>query len=226
MALTGSSAGRGQSDTQLIAFRGWTLRVRHATSQPSRLLLLIHGWTGDENSMWVFVRRLPASYSIVAPRAPYITQPGGYSWRPTAPEPGGPPTLKDLRQSAADLLTLVDAFAADNGIDARDFDAIGFSQGAALVNVLALLYPDRIGRFGILAGFLPAGAEDLIDGRPLDGKSVFVAHGRRDDRVNVEEARRSIGLLEQAGARVTYCEEEIGHKVSAGCLRALEAFFA
>jgi predicted esterase len=42
--------------------------------------------------------------------------------------------------------------------------------------------------------------------------------------VPVDRARASIGLLEQAGAQVTYCEDEVGHKVSAGCLRALKEF--
>jgi hypothetical protein len=32
-------------------------------------------------------------------------------------------------------------------------------------------------------------------------------------------------LLEQAGAQIVYCEAEVGHKVSADCLRALETFF-
>jgi predicted esterase len=33
-------------------------------------------------------------------------------------------------------------------------------------------------------------------------------------------------LLESAGADVTFCEDEVGHKVSAHCLHALEDFFA
>ncbi len=216
----------GQSETALTAFQGWTLRVRPATLQPARLMLLIHGWTGDENSMWVFVRKLPGRYWLVAPRAPFVTQPSGYSWRRPGPQPGKPPTLDDLRPAAADLIALVDAYALEHGIDAREIDAIGFSQGAALANTLALLYPGRIGRLGILAGFMPAGSEALIRDRPLEGRTFFVAHGTEDERVSIDEARRSIGLLELAGARVTYCEEAVGHKVSAGCMRALEAFFA
>jgi predicted esterase len=47
-----------------------------------------------------------------------------------------------------------------------------------------------------------------------------------DEMVNVQIARRSVELLKQAGADVTYCEDEVGHKLSAGCQRALETFFA
>ena len=213
------------SDTQVITFQDWRLRVRASSALPARLLLLLHGWTGDENSMWVFVRRFPADYWMVAPRAPYVTQPSGYSWRALDGRPDRPPVLEDLRPAAADLVALADAYAAANGIDSREFDAIGFSQGAALVNVLALLYPARVRRLGILAGFVPAGADSLVQNRTLEGKPFFVAHGNQDEMVNIEEARRSIQLLETAGARVTFCEDEVGHKVSANCLRALEAFW-
>jgi predicted esterase len=42
--------------------------------------------------------------------------------------------------------------------------------------------------------------------------------------VTIDRARASIELLEQAGAQVTYCEDEVGHKLSANCLRALENY--
>ncbi len=215
-----------QNDTQLISFQDWTLRLRAASARPARLLLLVHGWTGDENSMWVFVRRFPARYWIVAPRAPHATQPNGFSWRAGEGPPGAPPNFEQLSPSAARLIGLVDALAAEHQIDDPVFDAIGFSQGAALVNTLALLHPARVGRLGVLAGFVPAGAESLMRGRPLEGKPIFVAHGTGDERVPVAEARRSIKLLEAAGANVTYCEDDVGHKLSANCLHALERFFA
>jgi predicted esterase len=102
---------------------------------------------------------------------------------------------------------------------------MGFSQGAARCNVLGFLYPDRIGKTGILAGFVPEGLEEWVSGRPLEGKPYFVAHGTKDETISVDRARASIAILEQAGANVTYCEDEVGHKVSANCLRALKEFF-
>ncbi len=215
-----------QSETGLVSFQDLTVRFQGASEEPGRLLLLIHGWTGDENSMWVFVRNFDPHYWIVAPRAPYVTSPSGYSWRP----PGGPaprgPTLDDLRPSAETLLRFVDAYASENQLDASQFDAVGFSQGAVLAATLALLHPERIGRAGVLSGFLPAGAESLAGSQPLRGKPFFVAHGTHDTMVPVGTARRSVELLEQAGAHVTYCEDEVGHKLSAGCMRGLQAFFA
>ena len=76
-----------------------------------------------------------------------------------------------------------------------------------------------------LAGFIPSGLEELVPKRPLEGKEFFVAHGTKDETVTIDRARHSVVLLEQAGARVTYCEDEVGHKVSAHCVIALKNFF-
>ena len=177
--------------------------------------------------MWVFARNFPAHYWMIAPRAPYTSDLGGYSWRaPFEAAEIGRPTLEQLREGADRLIRLVDEYAASAEIAAGTFDVMGFSQGAALCNVLNFLYPDRIGRTGILAGFVPEGLETLVPDRPLEGRKFFVAHGTRDETVNVERARASIALLEQAGANVTYCEDEVGHKVSVTCLRALKEFFS
>ena len=215
-------------DTQLIQFEGWTLRIRESThpKEASRLLLMIHGITGDENSMWVFARDLPAHYWIVAPRAPYIAEPGGFSWRPPQFENMNEPSLERLRQSAEALIRLADSYAALVGIDASRFDVMGFSQGGAMSNVLAFLYPQRIRKTGILAGFVPSGLEALVSQHPLEGKPFFVAHGTKDEMVTVDRARASISLLEQAGAKVIYCEDDVAHKVSVNCLRALKEFLS
>ncbi len=215
-----------QNSTEVVSLQHWTLRVRPAKQDPRRLLLLVHGWTGDENSMWVFARNLSERYWIIAPRAPYTTSPSGYSWRPRRPGVHDRPTYDDLQPAVDSLLSLIDSYAAGNHLDASQFDAMGFSQGAALISILAVLHPERVGRVGVLAGFVPRGAEHLAENQPLKGKSFFVAHGTLDDLVPIDVARTSVQVLEAAGANVTYCEDEVGHKLSAKCLRALETYFS
>ena len=217
-----------QNNTSLITFNDWTLRVRESTAASSRLILLLHGLTGDENSMWVFARNLSAEYWMVAPRAPHasLMEQGGYSWHPPDSETEDRPRLEQLRASAESLIRLVDEYAVSVGLNPDVFDVMGFSQGAAMSSLLAFLYPERIRKVGILAGFVPDGLEELVTQRPLEGKPFFVAHGTKDETVSVARARASIEILERAGAQVTYCEDEVGHKVSANCLRALKDFFA
>jgi phospholipase/carboxylesterase len=216
------------NNTHQMTYNGWTMRVRHATQEPARFLLLLHGWTGDENSMWIFTNRFPADMWIAAPRAPHASKEGGYSWRPlhsVQASDWGLPTLSDLRPAAEGLIRLVDEVSASIGVDTTQFEVAGFSQGGALANVLALLYPQRIRKAAVLAGFMPAGVEDLLERRVLAGKHFFVAHGTQDNLVPFERARDSIELLEKGGAQVIFCEAEVGHKLSADCLRSLESFF-
>ena len=224
------------SNTSLIEFNSWTLRIRKAERSPVRPLLLIHGLTGDENSMWVFARDLPKHYWMIAPRAPHNAEPFGYSWRTVHPGTFGRPSFEQLLPAAEALIRLIDEYQASAGIDAspersrshperrRRIDVMGFSQGAAMSSVLAFLYPERIRKVGILAGFVPSGVEEYIPNRPLNGKKIFVAHGTKDEMVPVDRARASMEILERAGAEITYCEDEVGHKVSLNCVRALRSY--
>ena len=213
------------TNTELISFGDWTLRVRASQSPNPRLLVLLHGWTGDENSMWIFTRGLSPDYWMMAPRAPHAAEPSGFSWRPLQLSTFGRPSLETLLPAAEGLIKLIDEYSASVKVDALQFDLIGFSQGAAMTNLMGILYPHRIRKMGVLAGFVPAGLEQLIQQKPLAGKKIFVAHGTQDQMIPIDRARASMELLEQAGAQVTYCEDEVGHKLSANCLRALESYF-
>lgn len=202
--------------------------MRESIHPAPRLLLLIHGLTGDENVMWVFARDIPPHYWMVAPRAPHPSgmEQGGYSWRLLPPDAPEQPSLADFQSAAEELIRLVDAYATSVGLDASTFDVMGFSQGAAMCNLLAFLYPQRVAKVGILAGFVPHGLDGLVAQRVLEGKPFFVTHGTKDESVTIDRARAAVETLEQAGANVTYCEDNVGHKVSVTCLRAMKTFFA
>ena len=212
------------TDTELISFGDWTLRVRPSPSSNPRLLVMLHGWQGDENSMWIFTRRLSPDYWMMAPRAPHAAGPSGFSWRPLHASTFGMPSLEMFLPAADGLIKLIDEYSASVKLDALQFDLIGFSQGAAMTNLMGMLYPHRIRKMGVLAGFVPAGLEQLIQQKPLAEKKIFVAHGTQDQMIPIDRARASMVLLEQAGAQITYCEDEVGHKLSASCLRALETY--
>src|SRR5450759_60210 len=177
-------------DAELREFHDWIFRFRPANTAPSRLLVLLHGLTGDENSMWVFAHKFPAQVAVLAPRGLYVAPEGGYTWLEMRPGTWGLPMLDDLRTSAEALIRFVDDWSHSAGVRADQIDLIGFSQGAALAYTLALLHPEWIRALAVLSGFMPVGAEDLLARRLLAGKPVFVAHGRQDNMIPVEQARR------------------------------------
>ncbi len=210
-----------KTESILTTFENWTLRVRPGVGK--RILLLLHGWTGDEDSMSIFTRNFPADYWIISPRAPFVAAPSGYSWRAPAPR-GSWPSVDLFRPSVDGLVDLLNRWAVANNLDASSVDVVGFSQGGALSFTLGVLYPDRVQKIGILAGFAPLGTEDVLAPNLFFGKKIFVAHGTLDEMVPISMALRTIQLLKNAGAQVIYCESEVGHKLSAECLKALEFY--
>jgi len=210
-------------ETQLIYFEDWVLRVRPPAGQGKRILLMLHGWQGDENAMWIFAHRLPADVWIVTPRAPHAAPQGGYSWRAPAPDHA---TVDSLRPSAAALLDLLDTWPRASGPDGSSVDVVGFSQGAAMAFTLALLHPARVRKMAVLAGFAPEGAEQMLAPDRFNGKKFFVAHGAKDETIPIAEARRTVQLMEQAGAQVIFCESSAAHKLSVDCLKALGVYLS
>ncbi len=210
----------------LLTLGSWVYRLRLSKSQPGRVLLLLHGWTGDENSMWIFARGLPREYTLIAPRAPVADEKGGYSWRAMKNGSWGFPAFNDFLPAANSLVEFLKEWRSSMSLKEEPFSLMGFSQGAALASVLALSHPDKVRRLALLSGFLPSGSETILKKHPLEGKQIFIAHGRKDELIPVERARQAVDQLKASGARVNYCEADIGHKVSRDCIQGLEFFFA
>jgi phospholipase/carboxylesterase len=212
-------------DSDLHEFNHWIFRFRPSFTSPCRLLVMLHGWTGDENSMWVFARKLPQHLAILSPRGLFPAQGAGYSWREIKPDNGLLPGMDDLHPSASALIDFIDGWTETKKINADQFDLIGFSQGAALAFAVAILYPERIRSLAALSGFLPKGGGEMLTTHTLAGKKIFISHGRQDEMVPVNLSRRAANLLEISGAKVTYCETDGGHKVSVECFSRISDLF-
>ncbi len=215
-----------ENKTQLREESNWLFRVSQQEKSPSHVLLLLHGWTGDENSMWTFTRNFPSDYAILAPRAPYpaLAEKGGFSWREIKPGTWGAPTLDELHFAADSLVSLVDFWLDSAKMASLTFDIVGFSQGGALAATIATLYPKRVEKVAVLSGFIPPGVDVLLQPDLLKKKRFFWAHGTKDEMISFERGRAGIELLQNAGAEVTLCQADIGHKVSKDCRRALDIF--
>jgi phospholipase/carboxylesterase len=194
-------------------------------AKPKSILVLLHGWRGNENSMGVLARNLSPEIAILAPRAIFAVPQGGYSWREIKPGTWGMASLEEFRPAADGLVTFLDEWAASTGLAGNQFDLMGFSQGAAFSYTLSLLYPRRVRWLVALSGFIPQGGLALLTAERFSGKPVFVSHGRKDELIPVGQSRQAVAQLEQAGALVTYCESDAGHKVSKECLKEMESFF-
>jgi phospholipase/carboxylesterase len=213
------------NELKTMQVQDWVLRYRAPAGEgSSKVIVLLHGWTGDEDSMWVFASRLPEDHLLIAPRGIYPAPGEGYAWHPQASKKTWP-WVADFRSAVDMLLELFNLWPNTPAADFSKIRLAGFSQGAALAYTFALLYPGRLLSLAGLAGFLPDGASVHIQNRPLEGLPVYVSHGIKDQLVPVARARQGVQLLKHAGAIVTYCESDVGHKLSAGCFNGMEVFF-
>lgn len=204
----------------------WILKQRKPAGMgPFPVIGMLHGWTGDEDSMWVFASRLPKNALLIAPRGLYKAPLGGYAWyRQHSERSRLWPYIEDFEDSVAALLELFTPLNFPEG-DFSQLRLVGFSQGAAMTFAVGFQHPDWVRALAGLAGFLPEGSADLAVGQPLLDKPVFLAHGTQDELVPVEKARLAATILERAGATVNYCEHDVGHKLNAACFRSMQMFF-
>jgi phospholipase/carboxylesterase len=175
---------------------------------------MLHGLTGDENSMWVLETALPEGARVVAPRGPFANAGEGYSWIRV------PDSSLPAAEAFAPAAQVIARLAAELALHAAHLVIMGFSQGAALALALSALGTLRPAGVVALAAFLPDG-----DTSRLAGLDVFWGHGTQDDKVPIARARSDVARLRHAGASVVYCEADVGHRLGVECLRGLRDWF-
>lgn len=178
---------------------------------------MLHGLSGDESVMWGLEPVIPPSARVLSPRAPFPFPGGGYSW--VDPGAGPAPAMSAYLESALGLARWIEA--ADSQKPSRPLVLMGFSQGSALALsavALGMLHPAAV---VVMAGLLPAG-----DLPPMPVMPIYWGHGRQDEVVPVDRARRDVERLTAAGVHMTYCEADVGHKLGADCLKGVRAWLA
>jgi phospholipase/carboxylesterase len=205
---------------------GWPFKFKAPQGEVSqnRLLLLLHGHLGNENVMWILTKSIPKSYTMLAPRAPVELGPNQYSWH--AIQPQWPSLQGTYHGLALDLLEHVDAWAKENTPDVTQYDVMGFSQGAVMAYALSFLFPQRIGKVAVIAGFVPQSWKSDLEDINLQGRTYFIAHGTKDEIIPIEKARQVERMLKVKGAEVQFCSAETGHKLGANCFSGLGDFFS
>ena len=190
---------------------------------PFPTILMIHGWKGNEDVMWVFQNRLPKGWLLVAPRAILPDPDRGYTWYEHQND--WPPLQRfDTAKTAVDRFTesLPELYDAD--LD--NLYLMGFSQGAGLSISLALQEPTRYQGLVSLVGFAPRVEAATLMDNPLLNMPTLMSVGLRDERIPLNIAHHCRDTLTEAGAELTYREYDTGHKLNRDGLHDLAAWWA
>lgn len=190
------------------------------SAAPAPLVVMVHGFAGDESSMWIFRQTIPAGVAIITPRAPLTPDDGGFMWfrydrKRLQPQ-------EESLQAALDRLThFLDRLPVHYPIDPLSLVLVGFSQGAMMCNHFVINNPDQVLGVASLAGAVPLPPQNPRSNR-LSGVPVFVAHGLRDDVIPVNQGRLTHRIFSALGADVTYGEYPAAHKLHIDGIKALK----
>ncbi len=194
-------------------------RLRAPSEGYQTWIVMLHGLTGDQSSMWALEASVPHTAGIVTPRGPYPQPQDGFAWNESIQ--GWPPLVSEFVESVAKLDQLLDFLTEHVGFDRRSYVLMGFSNGAAMA-FAASMSPLRVQPRGlvILSGHLPEG--DLT---PLASIPVFWGHGMHDNFIPVSVARADAARLQQVGCQVQLCEANVGHKLGVDCMEELRGWY-
>lgn len=188
-----------------------------ASGAPEGLLVLHHGRGADDHDLLSLGDVLDPEQRlhIVTPRAPLTIQGWpGYHWY-VVPRVGYPDP-ETFAAARAKLSAFHDELWERTGIAPSRTIFGGFSMGSVMSYTMGLS-GDRPAPAGILAfaGFVPTvdGWQPDVAGRVAAGTRAFVAHGRNDQVMDVEFARRAQALLEAGGLPVEYHESDAAHHI-------------
>lgn len=197
---------------------GMIYRFLPAQRPETPATIMLHGLSGDENSMWVLQHALPAAGLIVAPRGVFPLSEGGFSWIDGPIQ--GWPTAPQFMPALGALEALFRHLQAEGNLKRERVLWMGFSQGAALAFCAANHSPMMSAGVIAAAGFLPEG-----EFRGLKGLPVFWGHGSLDAWIPISRAEQDTQRLREVGARVHFCQAEAGHKMGVECLQGLRLWF-
>ncbi len=194
---------------------------------PVRLttVVLIHGWKGNEEVMSIFRHAVPEGRIIVRPRAPFPVVDGGYGWIRAKRTAAAATSSEALTEGAEALQRLLRTLPEQHPVDPERLILVGFSQGAAVANLLIQSGRGSAAGVASIAGFTPRDTPTPPDLR-LENLPVWVAHGRADEVVPLTAAHKTGDRYRNLGARVTQAEYDTGHKLPLQGMRDLRAWLA
>ncbi|MFQ6678538.1 MAG: alpha/beta hydrolase [Fidelibacterota bacterium] len=183
---------------------------------PTRAVIGLHGWTGDEHSMVPVAKSMNLENTKwYIPRAPYKSDAGkGFTWFSGNDEIGW------KYEKTFKLTTNLIAQVIKDGFAPKDIYLIGFSMGAGLSYYVTMSLEFPIGGIIPIAGFINHPDRLFTNATAASLKTpILILHGTKDEIVKPELGEKAYELLVEHGYSVQFEKYNATHKIP---LRAYE----
>ena len=185
-------------------------RTFSSSDQPTKAIIGLHGWTGDEHVFEPVAKMMNIDDAQwYFPRAPYKADSRkGYSWFSGTDETGW-----DIEKTRVGIHQLL-ADIRSEGFSPKNIFLIGFSQGASLAMEIALRLPFAIGGIVPIAGFIKY-RDTLSNEATKESKAtpVLLLHGSQDEIIHVIASEKAHDFFKERGNPVYFKRYDGGHKI-------------
>ncbi|MBN09162.1 MAG: phospholipase [Flavobacteriaceae bacterium] len=181
-------------------------------------IFLLHGYGSNEDDLFSFAQHLPNYYTIVSFRAPISLPWGGFAWYNITYDNVGINSdkflnLKEAKESLKLIKESIDNLISYYKLNPIDTTLMGFSQGSVLTWAMAINFPKIIRRTIALSGYI---SQDVFE-KPIDevkNLTGFCSHGKNDQIIPIESARKSFELISKNNPNIFYKEYDEGHGIN------------
>ncbi len=181
-------------------------------------VLALHGTGGSENDLIPLAQDLFPGASVLSPRG-HISEGGAARFFKRFGE--GRFDLENLREETENLAKFVEDSSQKYDFDPQNVVALGYSNGANIAASLLLAQPETLSGAILLRAMTPFTPQKFPD---LRDRPVFLAAGRQDPIVPMENVDALARMLETARADVTLRFENAAHNLTGAEIEAARAF--
>ncbi len=186
------------------------------------VLVLLHGRGANEDDLLSLAEYLDDRLCVISVRAPHPFPFGGFTWYDI--EEVGQPEPKMFAESYQRLTHFFEDIKQQYPIDSKSIFFLGFSMGTVMSYSIALTNPESVAGVIANSGYIPEGTNLKFQWEKVNGKHFFVGHGRYDPVIPLAFGTRAKQLLEEAHAKLTYREYDMGHQINEESLGDLSSW--
>ena len=196
------------------------VRSFSSSESPGKVLIALHGWTGNVSSMEPVVNAWELDdVKWVLAQAPYISADGGFTWF------DGNEDIGWKYQDSFDILSKLISELNDQGFPNHAIYILGFSQGACLSMEFMIRQRFSLGGIIPIAGFIrykERFKQDVLN--ESRNTRVLLLHGDKDEVILPEQSQMSFELFKGEGFETQLHILAARHKVPLQAKNLIENF--